>query len=429
MSLFVRRQFLKWFGAGIGILLAGSPFKWLRFLKSSRADTVPFNVYVAYNGTPTMNVAGVLQLAGGITRFIDRDDIVVLNPNGQWPKQGYTNTECMKALIDIILNRPGGFSGEIIIAEHVHFSPARALGDDCCWNMAAGTNRINNWQDMNYFELVDHFHNNGHPNVNAIPLYDSNQAPDHWAAVTGPADIPEGKHGWVRTTYTTNTNGATVRLSHAILRSPYSGMLVDLKHGVWENGGYNGRQVKLIFLPTLNNHSRYNHEDYAGPTSAVKCHLGIVEFAGPSGTYNLHHIGYDSHDNPDAVGESVGQLITEILTPVFYMTCAEYTGYRGRTTSTAAHTKTVGLCTDPVTLDYWMCKYVMYPIAPSQTFMNPDNDNNLRKTLLGCHSKGVGTLDESKMMVLKKDMMDPGPGGSTKPGSIVPLIKPLILNS
>jgi hypothetical protein len=47
---------------------------------------------------------------------------------------------------------------------------------------------------------------------------------------------------------------------------------------------------------------------------------------------------------------------------------------------------------------------VMYPCAASQTFMNPDNDNNLRKTLAGCHSKGVGTLDESEMVVYLSDL-------------------------
>jgi hypothetical protein len=81
------------------------------------------------------------------------------------------------------------------------------------------------------------------------------------------------------------------------------------------------------------------------------------------------------------------------------MTCAEWTGYGGRTSDSATQTRTVGLCTDPATLDYWMCKYVMLPCRPSQTFMNPDNNNNLRKTLLGCLSRGVGTLDESNMVV------------------------------
>jgi len=404
MPSLTRRQFFAWLGTTISAALFGPRLQRFAFLTPAHAQTPPFYVYVARNGTPLTNVQRVIELAGGIQSFIDHDDVVVLKPNGQWPHQGYTHTEYLKALIDVILNRPGGFGGEIIIAEHVHRSPSETLSGDYCWNMPAGSKRQNNWPDMNYMELVDYYHNNGFPNVTADPLYDATQS-DDWDAVNGPGDVPAGRQGWVRTTYTTAANGRTVRLSHPILRSSYSNKLIDLKHGVWENGGYNGQQVKLIFLPTLNNHGSYNSEDYAGPTSAVKCHLGIVEFAGSGGAYTLHSVGYSSSDNrPDAVGESVGHLITEILSPTFYLTCAEYTGYRGRTTSTAALTKTVGLCTDPVTLDYWMCKYVMYPVAPSQTFMNPDNDSNLRTTLLGCHSKGVGTLDESEMVVRQVDL-------------------------
>jgi len=65
---------------------------------------------------------------------------------------------------------------------------------------------------------------------------------------------------------------------------------------------------------------------------------------------------------------------------------------QGREQAPPQNTKTVGLCTDPVTLDYWMGKYVMYPAATSQSFMNPDNDSDLRKQLVACNSKGVGTL-------------------------------------
>jgi hypothetical protein len=104
------------------------------------------------------------------------------------------------------------------------------------------------------------------------------------------------------------------------------------------------------------------------------------------------------------MGESVGHLVTQVLSPTFYLTCAEYTGYRSRTSSTAAHTKIVGLCADPATLDYWMCKYVMYPCATSQAFMNPDNDNNLRKALIGCCSKGVGTINEGEIEVHQVDL-------------------------
>ncbi len=353
-------------------------------------------VLVARNGTPPENVANVLALAGGIARFIDQDDVVVLKPNGQWRRQGYTHTECMKALIDEILARPGGFDGEIIIAEHIHRGPSASMEAQYCWNISAGDNRLNNWPDMSYLELVQHYHDNGVSNVTATPLYDSGSSPD-WVPVTGPADLSAGQHGWVRTTYTTISTSSTVRLSHPIIRSSYSDRLVDLSHGVWTGGAYTGQAVKLIFLPTLNNHGSFDNEDYAGPTSAVKCHLGIVEFAGNEGV-DLHDIGY-GNGHPEAAGESVGHLITEIISPTFYLTCAEYTGYRGRTNDVAEQTRTVGLCLEPVTLDFWMCKYLMLPIATSQTFMNPDGDNNLRRQLEGCHSKGVGTLVESEMVV------------------------------
>ena len=66
----------------------------------------------------------------------------------------------------MILNRPGGFGGEVIIAEHVHRPPPpasdNALGSNYCWNMSAGSNRQNNWPDLNYFELVNDL---SHPRV------------------------------------------------------------------------------------------------------------------------------------------------------------------------------------------------------------------------------------------------------------------------
>jgi hypothetical protein len=393
-----RRQFL----TSAATVTATALLNPLEHLSASvQAPSQAHHVYVAKNGTPTTNVQSAIALAGGIQIFVGYDDAVVLKPNGQWPRQGYTHTGCLKALIDVILDRPGGFAGEIIIAEHVHRNPTTALSGSYCWNMSVD-NRQNNWPDMNYFELVADYHTRGIPNVTAIPLYDSGQG--DFVAVSGPADLTGDQHGWVRTTYTTMAHGRTCRLSHPILRSAYSGRLIDLQNGVWEGGSYTGQQVKVIFLPTLNNHGSFGSEDYAGPTSALKCHLGIVEFAGSSG-YNLHYIGYESSPGtPQDMGESVGHLITQVLSPAFYLTCAEYTGYRGRTSGEAAHTKTVGLCADPVTLDYWMCKYVMYPCATSQSFMNPDNDNNLRLALLGCHALGVGTVDEAEMVVHQIDL-------------------------
>jgi hypothetical protein len=399
MTRLSRRQFL----IALSVNAAAAPFTPLldRWLPHLMAQGSQHHLYIARNGTPITNVQRAVALAGGIQTFIGHDDAVVLKPNGQWPLQGYTHTQVMKALIDVILNRPGGFAGEIIIAEHVHRDSTTALNGSYCWNMSSGYNRTNNWADMNYFELVNDYHTRGINNVTAIPLYDVGQSTD-FVTATGPNDLAAGKHGWVRATYTTTTNSRTVRVPHALLRSAYSGNVIDLKNGVWNNGNYTGQPVKIIFLPTLNNHNSFNSEDYAGPTSALKCHLGIVEFAGPG--VSLHDVGYSNPISPQAMGESVGHLITQVLQPAFYLTVAEYTGYRSRTDSTAANTKTVGLCADPVTLDYWMCKYVMYPCATSQTFMNPDNNNHLRQALIGCHGKGVGTIDEAEMSVHLSDI-------------------------
>lgn len=400
MTRLSRRQFLKL----LGTMMAATPLApyFRQWAPRTLTQSQQHHLYIARNGTPVTNVQRAIALVGGIQTYIGHDDAVVLKPNGQWPLQGYTHTQALKALIEVILNRPGGFAGEIIIAEHVHRDPATALNGSFCWNMSSGYNRTNNWPDMNYFELVNDYHTRGINNVTAIPLYDTGQSTD-FVAATSPSDLPAGKHGWVRATYTTSANGRTVRLAHALLRSAYSSNVIDLKNGAWNNGSYTGQPVKLIFLPTLNNHGSFNSEDYAGPTSALKCHLGIVEFAGSSGV-SLHSVGYDTQISPQAMGESVGHLITQVLQPAFYLTVAEYTGYRSRTDPIAAHTKTVGLCADPVTLDYWMCKYVMYPRATSQTFMNPDNDNHLRQALIGCNGKGVGTINEAEMVVHLSDL-------------------------
>lgn len=51
-----------------------------------------------------------------------------------------------------------------------------------------------------------------------------------------------------------------------------------------------------------------------------------------------------------------------------------------------------------------MCKYVLYPCATSQTFMNPANDKHLRQALIGCNSKEVGTINEAEMQVHLSDL-------------------------
>jgi len=264
-------------------------------------------IYVSKNGTPVENMQKVIEMAGGISKYVNTNDVVILKPNLYCENQGYTHTEATKAIVDIILNMPGGFSGEIVIAENVHGGEDLP---DCGW-AASLENRVNNWPDMNYNELIAWYHANGIANITAAKLIENN-----YPNISGPS---EG-HGFVLTDYTISespgANGRVCRLYYPIIHSSYSGNLIDTKYGVWGNGGYTGQRVKLIFLPTLNRHG-YRIEDYAGVTSAVKCHLGFVKslWSIGGGIYGLHQIGYQHPEGtvPRAVGEAVGELITNII--------------------------------------------------------------------------------------------------------------------
>jgi hypothetical protein len=77
-------------------------------------------IYLAKGGSPQKNIEVVLDMMGGIEKFIGPDDIVIIKPNAQWWNQGRTNLAAIKGFIDLVLNI-SGFKGEIIIAENHHF--------------------------------------------------------------------------------------------------------------------------------------------------------------------------------------------------------------------------------------------------------------------------------------------------------------------
>ena len=396
MKLLTRRRFLSYLTAlaGWSMISPILPASWRkRIIQEAHADTIA-DLFVSKNGTPVSNMKKVIDMAGGISAFVESDDIVIIKPNLQWMRQGYTHTQATMALIDIILNRPAGFSGEIIIAENIFADVASTLKGWAA-SMAA---RVNNWEDMNYNELISWYHNQGALNVTAAKLIS-----EDYPVVSSPS---EGQ-GFVEILYTISesggANGRICRLYYPIIQSSYSGKMIDTKNGVWTDGGYTGQSVKLIFLPTLNNHGT-TYEDYAGATSAVKCHLGFMRSLwGEDNTHGLHSVGYQgSPVYPNAVGEAVGELITSIVQPTLYITVAEYSGWEGRTSTTGAeHTKTIGLCKDPVTLDYWMGKNVLAPCNGGiyASFLDPSNSCHFRETLEGCQAKGVGTLNEAEMAV------------------------------
>jgi hypothetical protein len=63
-----------------------------------------------------------------------------------------------------------------------------------------------------------------------------------------------------------------------------------------------------------------------------------------------------------------------------------------------------------VTLDHWYTKNVMFPLDPSITGNDPDRDNALRRTLVACAAKGIGTVDDTEITAIVHDF-DSSAGG------------------
>ncbi len=353
-------------------------------------DPMVADVIVVKNGTFEQNVAQALALMGGITRYVNEDDVVIIKGNGQWPNHGYTHTGCIKAVIDAIFDAYPSFSGEVLICDNVQaYGSAGQFGFD-----ASPSHRNHNWDEHNWNELAEFFHQAGRP-VAAKRWYsaaaDSN--PDH--DISGPAD----GEGWIREFF--EFHSLQAYLSYPVFESPLTpGRMIDPVNGVWEggsSGGYTGRRVRVIQMPTLNYHG-----NYAGVTSAIKSTFGSTEiingaYAQFRGAYNIHYAAFTNDSGAYAArcGELVARHIQTFFSPVFYLTAAIWVGHNGRW-STPARADTVLGCLDPATLDYVACRDVLAPLSTSHANqLDPTIDSLAGRQIEGCVNAGVGTMDEN----------------------------------
>jgi hypothetical protein len=398
-------------GKAAGItLIGGSILDSTDLLAVKYKGNIKSNIFVAKNGTPAENVAKVIDMRfGGIENLVNQNDIVVINPNGQWPNQGGSNCACCMGLIDLIINRPGGFDGEIIFCENTQF---QANG---YWTATGGGLDRNG--PYNFNDMISYYHANGHPNVNGVRIWRNVDDPVNWPVVSG----PEEGQGWVRPEWTSPVSGCLFYLSYPIIESPYSGRFIDLKNGIYNDGYDNEAKLRFIKTPNLNNHGSNAQQDYAGITSGVKSFLGITDLEGlwngpfPDGHRHLHTYHDTCHGSTPAqrafsCGEAVGAWMTICRRPDIVLTTAEWVGWGSRTGTDATQARTVGLADDPASLDYYMAKYVMWPLHSSQQYFNPDYDisNNMtRQTINGAVSQGHGTADESEMAAYVYDFDSP----------------------
>jgi len=398
------------------------------------------HVYMSKNGTPEQNIHKVIDLIGGINQVIEKDEIVVLKTNSQWWNQGMTNTDAIKTFIDMVLSIVD-FNGEIIIADNHQFKEDNSLG----WT----TEERNG--SFNYNELIDYFHEKGHLNVTkshwhvagktSQPLQGDAQGNKR---VNGPQD-GDG-YVWLLDNYYLSPSGRKCIMTYPVFTSSYSGLTVDLKNGVWENGHYVAdKKVKFINFSALNYHSYY-----CGVTASVKNLMGVVDMScgypgdEPQETFNTHHIGvskiirlkknkiftnmmsrmnllgsfirYCYHDFHHTSG-SLGYFIRNVRMPDLNIITAENVGWGSRINKDKAfQAKTILASTDPVALDYIAARDVLLPgtpadLSPPESILsycelnNPDNRGGpFWRFLKEANKEGVGTLDPDKIIIHKVDI-------------------------
>ncbi|OEU84090.1 MAG: hypothetical protein BA873_07930 [Desulfobulbaceae bacterium C00003063] len=369
-------------------------------------------LYRALNGSPAMNLAKVIEMMGGIENVMGPDDVVVIKPNVQWWNQGAPNLAALKAFVGLVMERPGGFKGEVVLAENCHrgASPWQHAGWTHVFERNSDLPKIHHMGDLAYRMKKE---------------YGSRFSTCHWIdvdsganRVLGPSEgngyvYCDGSGGAPLISYDNGVRGDNYRAT--IMTYPVfttdNGTVIDLKNGIWKRGSYTGQPLRFINFAALNHHSTY-----CGATSAIKNYLGVTDLSGgpdPShggcltkNYYNFHSFPFNKWaigPQPGMLGTEIGVFMKTIRRADLNITTAEWIGLSSRTDPPVAHTRAVLACTDPVALDYHATRYILFPNS-RLAIHNPDDLNRpLNHYLVKCAEAGGGMFDEKHVTVESYD--------------------------
>ncbi|NWG04943.1 MAG: DUF362 domain-containing protein [Syntrophaceae bacterium] len=269
----------------------------------------------------------------GPSGLIEAQDVVLIKVNAQWKYRGCTNSDLIRGLIQRILNHPDGFDGEVVIFENGQ-SQGSLNGDALGWgSYPDNTIHANaNDESHSFLYLVNTLFND--PRVSAF-LLDQVRG-----TFIGSSDhVTNGYRIYENVSYPCFT---TAR-----------GNRVELREGLWQGSGYT-QNLKLINVPVLKQHDI----GFSEITASLKHFYGVLSMAD----------GQSGFRHSTGLGETCGKMVVSVRTPILniidgiwvsYGSCA---GYPPETTFRANQ---IVASQDPVALDYWAAKYVIYPISKS----------------------------------------------------------------
>ena len=277
------------------------------------------------------SIPGALNGTNGL---IAAADVVLIKVNAQWKYRGCTNSDLVRGVIQRILEHPDGFSGEVVIVENGQGRGSLACNTSSSYGGDTGVHANAQDESHSFLWLVNSLFDDSRVSAFLLDPIRGNfiGATEHSA---------NGYRTYENVSYPCFTTAG--------------GRRVELREGVW-NGTAHGSNLKLINIPVLKHHDTGGSEI----TGALKHMYGLVSMS--DGNSDFRHYG--------GLGETCGKMMASVHTPVLnimdaiWVSQGALTGYPASATTRA---NTILASQDPVALDYWSAKYVLYPV-----------DNNVR---------------------------------------------------
>jgi hypothetical protein len=293
---------------------------------------------------------------GGASGIIAPEDVVLIKVNCLWKCRGTTNTDVLRGLIHRILQHPDGFQGEVVIFEngqgHGGFDGLTQGGSAYdAWPDIANGIYINAEEEnvLTVDYLVDTVFK--HDPVSAYLL-----DPIRSVFIAPSEHLADGYRETSDVSYPCFTSQA--------------GHRIELREGIW-NGYNHDTNLKLINLPV------FKHHDGTGITGALKHTYGILSMS--DGNSRIRHY--------DESGIQCGKMWSLVKIPdlniidCIWVSPDSLIGYPQETTY-RADMLLAGL--DPVALDYYTSKHVLYPLGGNhESAHDPDSFAGLINHLSG----------------------------------------------
>jgi hypothetical protein len=168
------------------------------------------------------------------------------------------------------------------------------------------------------------------------------------------------------------------------------GNRVELREGIWTGSGYT-QNLKLINVPVLKHHDTGGSEI----TASLKHFYGLVSMADGSSGFR-HYSG---------LGETCGKMIVSVRAPVLNIIDAIWVSQgsiAGFPESTTMRVNQIMAGQDPVALDFYAAKHVLYPIN-NDSRHHPDF-SGIRKWLTdacGTITLGGGIFNPDRGILVK----------------------------